>query len=150
MSWILNTLNNVVFQTVIAGVLVYALGQIIQNFVLMPIQNYRSVIGKIDNMLKFYSNITGNPGCEYTPKNIVIECSKSIRQLSCDLESCFKQLPFQDLRKKQKLFVSGSAKILIGISNNLWRVDDQSNKSPSLRNYENEQQLRINLGIEQL
>lgn len=150
MDWLVNLVNNIVFQTVITGVLIYVFGQMIQIFILLPSQKYRATIGKIDNRLKFYSNITGSPGCEYTPKEIVIECSKVIRQLSCDLESNFKQLPFQYFRRKQKLNVSDSAKKLIGLSNNLWRVDDGSNISPSLRNHENEQFIRINLKIENI
>ena len=82
--------ENQIFQTVITGVSVFIIGQIIQKFILEPVKEYKKIQGKIDNRLKYYSNkMSGS-----LPQEITREASNIIRELSCEIESSYKQIPF--------------------------------------------------------
>lgn len=111
--------KDIVFQTVISGALAFVFGQIIQRFFLETLQNYRATRGKIDNKLKFYANIIANPG--FPPKEEIFECSKALRDLSCELESAYKQIPplIRDLVRPRRA-ISDSAARLIRLSNSLY------------------------------
>lgn len=89
MNWLLNLFQSIVFQTVMSGVLVFVLSEIIQNFFLRPLQKYKEVVGKIDNQLKFYENIIINPG-NILLREKYLECSDTLRKLSCELEAVYK------------------------------------------------------------
>jgi len=87
-------MSNQVFFTVLSGTLVFVSGQILQKFILEPFQEYKKTVGKIDNRLKFYSNILTNAGFN---KKIIVEITNAMRNLSCDLEASYKQIPFNQL-----------------------------------------------------
>jgi hypothetical protein len=111
-------LQNSVFQTVISGTLVFCLSQIIQKFILEPILEYKKTIGKIDNKLKYYSNKIST----ILSKTVLIETSEKVRELSCDLESSYKQIPFNKFFVWIKIIpgkkaISDSSKSLIRVSN---------------------------------
>lgn len=116
MRWLIDLFQSVVFQTVMSGVLVFILSQIIQKFFLEPLQKYKEVIGKIDNQLKFYTNVITNPG-NILSREIYLECSHTLRSLSCELEASYKQIPLKKLDTRRK--VSDAASRLIRLSNNL-------------------------------
>jgi len=142
MDWLINLFKNIVFQTVISGVLVFVIGQIIQRFFLEPIQKYKAVIGKIDNKLKFYKNIITNPGSDLIPKDIVLECSGELRKLSCKLEEIYKQIPFRGIIKPKEK-ISDSASRLIGLSNSV----AIGRPEYTLENNEDIKRIRENLNI---
>ena len=96
-------MENQVFYTVLSGTSVFVLGQILQKFILEPFQEYKKTIGRIDNRLKFYSNILTNAG--FTRK-IIVEVTDAMRNLSCDLEANYKQIPFNQLFVNLKLLES--------------------------------------------
>src|SRR3989344_9230773 len=89
---LINLINSTVFQTVIAGVFVFVGSQILQDYFLKPKQIYRDVVVKIDNQLKFYSNIITSPGTVEIPKEILKTCNETLRSLSCELEATYKRL----------------------------------------------------------
>lgn len=96
--------------TIIAGVLVFIVGQLFLEFVLKPLREYRNIKNEIFNKMKFYSNLITNPiskddliiddnyvfananekNFRIYHHNIVFEnylnTSLDIRKLSCDLE----------------------------------------------------------------
>ncbi|MEK6833621.1 MAG: hypothetical protein AABY32_06265 [Nanoarchaeota archaeon] len=86
-------MNNQVFYTVTSGTLVFVIGQILQKFFLEPIYEYKKTIGEIDNKLKFYANILTNSGFN---QKIILEITNTMRTLSCQIESNYKQIPFTD------------------------------------------------------
>jgi hypothetical protein len=111
-------LQNSVFRTVISGTLVFCLSQIIQKFILEPILEYKKTIGKIDNKLKYYSNKIST----ILSKTVLIETSEKVRELSCDLESSYKQIPFNKFFVWIKIIpgkkaIFDSSKSLIRVSN---------------------------------
>jgi len=141
MSWLLNLFQSIVFQTVMSGVLVFVLSEVIQKFFLEPLQRYKEVIGEIDNQLKFYANVITNPG-NILPSEIYLECSNTLRKLSCELEAIYKQIPFKKLETRRK--VSDAAGRLIRLSNNL------SRQGEALHNSGDMDEIRKNLNIPEL
>ncbi|HAT72857.1 MAG TPA: hypothetical protein DCS63_08585 [Elusimicrobia bacterium] len=114
-------LSNPVFQTILSGVFVFISGETIQRFILDPLKDFKKTIGKIDNKLKFHSNIITSPKLA---GDLAPELYKVLRELSCDLESAYKQIPFKTLFRlicilpKHKN-VSEAAKKLIFLSNSV-------------------------------
>lgn len=107
--------NNSIFWTIIAGVFVFIFSQIILEFILKPLREYKNIKNEVFNKLKFYSNIITNPlskedfVIDKGGYNVIISLdseekkdfdkmnnkrifenylniSKEIRKLSCDLE----------------------------------------------------------------
>jgi hypothetical protein len=95
-------MNNQVFYTVISGTLVFVLGQILQRFLLEPIKEYKKTVGKIDNKLKFYSNVLTNPIFSKDRK-MIVEITDIMRTLSCEIESAYKQIPLTSWLSKLKI-----------------------------------------------
>lgn len=92
------------FDTVLAGVLVFVVGQIVVRFFLDPISKFKGTIGKIDNRLKFYGNAYGlRPPENQSPNSeawkewraTALPIIDAIRDLSCELESEYKQVPLR-------------------------------------------------------
>jgi len=111
--------ENIVFQTVISGVLVFLIGETIQRFILEPLKEYKMVIGKIDNKLKYYSKMLTSSNL---PVNALIEIMAVFRELSCELESTYKQIPIRDIFTLFHIIeahndISEAAKGLIYLSN---------------------------------
>lgn len=127
MKWLIDLFQNQVFQTVISGVSVFILGQIIIGFVINPLLEYKKVIGKIDNKLKYYSNKISS----ILPKQIINKTSNIIRELSCDLESSYKQISFNFIFSiciliiPKKKDVGEAAKKLIFIANAAGDIESQ-------------------------
>ena len=114
-------MNNQVFYTVISGTLVFVLGQILQRFLLEPIKEYKKTVGKIDNKLKFYLNILTNTVFSKDQQRIV-EITDLMRNLSCEFESTYKQIPLTNWLSKlgvieKKKDVAKVAQGLIFLSN---------------------------------
>jgi hypothetical protein len=63
--------------TVIIGVSVYALSQMVSKFVIEPIHKQDELRGEIGDALIYYANVYGNPG-KNTPKHT--EAMKKFRQ----------------------------------------------------------------------
>jgi len=59
--------------TVLGGVLIYIIGQIISLFFIEPIHEQKKIIGEVDDALGFYANIYCNPGV--LPKEKIDETS---------------------------------------------------------------------------
>jgi len=98
MEYLKNILNNIVFQTVISGTLIFLIGECIQKFVLTPIVEHKKIIAKIDNKLKYYSNVILNPPTEHSAisQDTYDGAKEILRKLSCDLESTYKMIPFKE------------------------------------------------------
>jgi len=62
------------------------------QFIFEPLKKFKTVIESIDNRLKFYSNVITNSGL---PEEKIKECSDCLRNLSCELEASYKQIPFR-------------------------------------------------------
>lgn len=120
--------RNPIFQTVISGVSVLVLGDLIKKFIIEPAQEYKEIVGKIDNELKFYANIISNP--EILQEGKKKECYETLRRLSCNLEAKRKKMVFRkDTTDKN---VADAAAKLIGLSNSLWELESGSRNSQTI------------------
>ncbi len=130
--------------TIIGGVLIYVLGEIIKIIFIDPWQKFNKVIAKIDNELKYYAYIIANPGIKNHEGELdpnYLKCSKRIRKFSCDLETSYKQLP-EILKSKYPVSkIVDSAQLLIGISNGIFHRETAILNSDSMK------KIRENLNI---
>ena len=126
-----NTIHNSqVFDTVVSGALVLVVGQIFQKFVLEPIKEYKKIVGEIDNKLKYYSSILTNTVGD---KDMIIKITDTMRDLSCQIESIYKQIPLTVLFSKlgiieDKTNIAKVAQGLIFLSNAGGRHDSRIEK----------------------
>ncbi len=82
-----------IFFTVISGVFIFVIGQAIQTFILKPIYDFKIVLGEISHKVKFHLNVIANSGIK---KEKIIWSSGDMRDLSCQLESKYLAIPFND------------------------------------------------------
>lgn len=73
-----------IFWTVLSGVSVFVIGQIVQNFVLKSLQDYLVVKGEISYKIKLYANILVH---SVSKKEDINRVCGEMRSLSCQLES---------------------------------------------------------------
>ncbi|MDD4363963.1 MAG: hypothetical protein PHD33_07155 [Atribacterota bacterium] len=109
------------FLTVLAGLTVLIIGQVIIKFILEPIQEQKKIISKISSLLSYYANIYTQPG--YAKPKIEWEASQDIRHISTQLKAITDSIPkynvFQNLNLvKPKNDIFKACDDLMGISNN--------------------------------
>lgn len=148
MKWIVDLFQNQVFQTVIAGTFVFVLSQYILRFIIEPLQEYKKIIVKIDNKLKFYANVIVNPPFSNQLQDYLI-AKQELRELSCKLESSYKALPFQLFRRdRSKVFKA--TQDLIWLSNATGYRDETGTVNVPLMADDKIKDIRKNLGIPEL
>ncbi len=117
----MNAVNGIqLFYTILSGTTVFVLGQILQRFVFEPIQQYKRVVGKIDNQLKFFSNVLTSGGL--SRKKDISLAHGTMRSLSSELESIYKQIPCKSIFSlfhiiPHKINIAMAARKLIFLSN---------------------------------
>ncbi|MBU0974381.1 hypothetical protein KKD03_01635 [Patescibacteria group bacterium] len=121
-------MSNPVLLAVLSGTLVFVFGQVLQKFVLEPIYEYKKIVRKIDNKLKYYANILTNSGFN---KELIVKVTDTVRALSCDLESSYKQIPFNNFFStietiETKNNIAEVATKLISISNSGGRSGERT------------------------
>ncbi|SRR6266498_2648321 len=122
-------LGSIVFQTVISGVFVFVLSELLQKFILEPVKNHKEIIAKIDNKLKLYGNIITNPPVGNQIPPIYFEVQSVLRELSCDLEVTYKTIPLRRFLSWLKFInysfnVKNSASSLIFLSNSVTQKNE--------------------------
>jgi len=120
-------MNSQIFWTIFSGVLIFVLGQIIQQLIIEPYLQYKKVVGEIDNKLKFYANVTTN---SMISEELVKEAVDILRKLSCDLESSYKMMSIRMGPSAKDISEAATGLIFLsnstGINNNQYsdkRVD---------------------------
>lgn len=106
--------------TIIGGVVVYTLSQIMSKFLIDPIHEQKRVIGEIADALIYYANIYANPGIG--PREELDKASDKLRQLSTLLQSKTHMITWYRLFQKIKVVhksssIEGASKELIALSN---------------------------------
>lgn len=89
-----NLLSNQTFLTIISGVSIFVLGQILKDFILKPLQDFYRTKADISHKLKFHANILTNSGLK---KELMSIASGDMRDLSCNLEALYLIIPFRSL-----------------------------------------------------
>lgn len=128
------------FLTILSGVIVFIISQIIFEFIIKPREEFNKLKGEIICCLTMYDNIIANP-LIYSNINEVRDCkeyldaSKNIRFISSRFAGILESHKFV-CRKKKYYSVTSN---LIRLSNNLW-IDKRSKKDIYTENikFENE------------
>lgn len=110
------------FLTIITGVFVFILGQIVLKLFVEPWQKQRECIANISNHILMYSPMYSSPGI--SDKELISEVSLKTRQLASELLASCSRMPFYKKLTKTKLVldletVSKVQKDLIGLSNSM-------------------------------
>lgn len=116
------------FLTIITGLVVLVLGQILIKLVLEPIKRQKELIAEVSSQLIFYANIYTQPG-SITDPNILDKASLDIRKVSTRLLTTTTTIPSYKFFSNLKLVlpeqnIETACSNLIGISNSLGRGGD--------------------------
>lgn len=118
-----------VFATVISGVLVYLLGEILKEHWLEPYHQYKKLKGEIAFALVYYANCYGNPMILSQASNEEIDerngISKELRSLSSRLYATAETRAFGAIGIPKQKEICEAARSLMGISNGLLVINDE-------------------------
>lgn len=111
----MNAQNWISIAAIISAVIAY----FAKNFIFEPLLQFKRVKGKIQNRLKYHSNVITNG--EF-PIDVIRPIQQELRQLSCDLEERYYSIAFVNklvwiLKVPTPKDLSESAKKLIFLSN---------------------------------
>jgi len=111
--------------TILGGVFVYAVGQIISKFFIDPIHRQGEIVGEIADALIYYAQVWANPGG--LRKELLDEASGRFRQLASLLRSKSYMIKWYELLQSLKLVpelskVGEASSSLIGLSNSLYNL----------------------------
>jgi hypothetical protein len=116
--------------TVVGGIIIFVLGQLIVKFFIEPIHEQATLIGEISYALTFYANIYSNPGLG--KPDDMYEASQTLRQLASRLRATTRAIRWYGLWQllgialKQKALMDVSTD-LIGLSNGIYQGDPRVN-----------------------
>jgi hypothetical protein len=108
--------------TIIGGVLIYSLSQIVQNNFINPLKNFKETITEISYALFFYADIYSNPESTYDEESRLAR--NELRGLAAKLRASSINIPIYHALEKMKLLTERNNVLtayqqLIGISNRL-------------------------------
>ena len=116
-----------IFITVISGVLVFVLGQIVNEYYIKPIHNYKELRAKISYSLILYANLYANPvlfNSNNLNKNAESDhASMELRRLAAEIAAMIELKPMlcPFIANKDTLFEV--SRNLIGLSNGFYCTD---------------------------
>lgn len=114
---------------VVSGVLTYILSQLFTEFILRPIQDYKTLKGKVAKLLvlyaQYYANPASNADVEQHPQWSI--ASDDMRELAAEVAAFAEIKPqhwlvFYAIPQKQDLLAASSN--LIGLSNSFFTTGD--------------------------
>ena len=113
--------------TIIGGVSVYTLGQLIERFYITPRHELAKLKGRIAHGLVYYANLYGSPGIAEHKK--LDEAEEFFRLAASDLLSCANMVPCLETESKVGLLhrpaeLLEASSGLNGLSNNLHTKSD--------------------------
>ena len=110
--------------TVVSGVLVYLLGEMLQTIWLTPLQKYKSIKHDIAVALSFYAreyaNVIDIANEDEKRVQKYSEVSTKLRALSCELTGFIETLSWFKFGIPSKKRLTEAAKLLMGLSNSLF------------------------------
>ena len=112
-----------VLVTIISGVLVYVLGQVLVKLVIDPVQEMKKTIGQIAHARLELEQFTANPGL--MPRDETKDASGRFRGLASQIEQSLYLIPFYSCTKRifglpSEQEAREAAKYLAGLSNSLF------------------------------
>lgn len=127
--------------TILTGIIIFVVGQLINEFILKPYLQYKGVVGKIDEELIFASNIYMNPGAHNSGSDYAIKVSENLRRLASEWGASYRQISKRSFFQRLHLIVTKKEKDtierdLVGLANSLWAndaLDHNMKRSASIR-----------------
>lgn len=132
-----------IFLTIISGVTVFVIGQIILKLFVEPWQIQRECIAKISNNLLLYANVYGTINSTNSEETKII--SIEIRKLAAELIASCNRIPFYEQITKTKIFPS--LEIILKVQKNLIGLSNSLNSGDSNRNQEKAKEIKNLLNI---
>lgn len=114
--------------TILGGVVIYALGQIISKFIIEPIHEQKRIISEINDILIFYANKFFIYKERNTEADEIID---KIRSLSTKLRAKTELIPFYGYLEKCNLVlksgrIDDACSALVGLSNSVYFLEGQT------------------------
>lgn len=122
-----------IFLTVISGVLVFVLGQIINSFYIQTLIKQKETIGKISDAIIYYANLYTSPinraDSDFDRKEERNKAHEIFRNLAAELISRTQQIPSYQFLSFLRIVIDKKViiearKNLIGLSNGMWPGHD--------------------------
>lgn len=126
--------------TVLGGVFVFVVGQLLGKFVIDPVQDLKKLLGEIRFALVFHAQAVLTPVGDRARED---EAQKALRKLSCDLRSKVGAIPFYRvwsivscgfLPSKESAFKASTQ--LMGLSNSVHQPDRSDKNDARVSNIE--------------
>ena len=122
---LINIMKSEMFLTIISGVFVFIISQLIMEIIIKPREKFKEVKGKIFCILAMYANLIFNP-CkidDMSNRGDYSEASKEIRKIASEFSGMLESHPIVCKKKKYYDVVNN----LIGISNGLFQISPEYN-----------------------
>ena len=122
-----------VFWTVLSGVSVFVIGQLLVKFAIEPIHDYRKLCGEIADALIFYANVSARYTDTGMSKEMLDEAQCTYRRLAGQLYArahvirLYPIWSFVRLVPRRKDLAKASSN-LIGLSNNVFDLSNDASK----------------------
>ena len=116
--------TNNTFLTIISGIIVFIISQLIMEFIIKPKEEFNKIKGEILCDLKMYDNLIANP-LEYSSlkeledKKYYLDASKDIRLMASKLAGILETHPIACNKKKYYLIVNDLIRLSNGLSKNI-------------------------------
>lgn len=123
--------------TVISGVLVFVLGEILRDIWLTPLLQYKSLKQEIAYILSFYAQFYSNPidfNTNENTKSKYIEASNKIREVSAKLSGFIETLTIIKIGIPNKEKLLDASGCLMGISNSMFTTKNIDKDLDPIRN----------------
>jgi hypothetical protein len=114
-----------VFLTVLSGVLIFVLGQLILKLVIEPVQEFKRTVADIALALIEYANVYANPGV--ADQEVAKKVSEELRKLASRLHSQIYLIPSYQVTAKvfrlpSRKKITNCSEDLIGLSNGVFEA----------------------------
>ena len=125
-----------VFWTVLSGVSVFVIGQLIVKLAIEPIHEYRKLCGEIADALIFYANVSVRYTNTGMPKELQEEAQRTYRRLAGQLYArahvirLYPVWSLVGLAPRRKDLAKASSN-LIGLSNNVFDLSVDASRAKS-------------------
>lgn len=121
--------------TVISGVIVFIIGQILTSIWLMPLQQYKDLKKEIVYYLTFYANVYSNVINEskYQENKELYrnydECEDELRKISCKVKGFAETTYFFRIGIPSRKKLNETARLIMGLSNSLFMPEGKKDNT---------------------
>lgn len=141
-----------VIVTVVSGVLVYIIGEILQTVWLAPLQRFKSIKHDVSVALTYYARVYTNVidwvNADENQRQVYSEVSDKLRGLACEVKGFIETLSWFKIGIPSKKYLNEAYELLMLLSNSLFSPADVSPTIVECRdNRETAEQVYAMLGM---